>query len=247
MIRLYIYKILYNNYQIDVFINQEKIEKYKLEKYIDFKTLFQNNKELINIYKIADKIKTLNVDYYDEAKKVIEKYKKDDFKNPIRTKGFDLEDIGIDNFYAVSYNLTLTNLQMDKSGNNKDFYKNICEPLFNKGNKLLFKVIQLFHDPTTSKRIKEDFKINSTNIKPLLFGYRFCLNEISSKKGIYYPLYDSNNIKYLESKLYPGNDTKPNELYSNIINHFKNKPNEGCYVCLFKKLLSFCSLRFPRF
>ena len=233
MLRLYIYKILYNNYQIDIFINPEKIKIYKLEKYNDFETLIQNNKELINIYKIADKIKTINDDYYDEAKKVIEKYKKEDFKNPMKIKDFDLEDIGIDNFYAVSYNIALTNLQMDKSDHNKDFYKNICEILFRKGNnQMLLKVIQLFYDPTTYKKIKEDFKINSNNIKALLFGYRFCLNEISSKKGIYYPLYDSSNINYLKEKLYPGNDTKFNKVYSNIINHFKYKPDEGCYVCL---------------
>ncbi len=34
---------------------------------------------------------------------------------------------------------------------------------------------------------------------------------------------------------YPGNDNKPNNVYSSIINHFKNNPNEGCYVCLCNK------------
>ena len=125
---------------------------------------------------------------------------------------------------------------MDKLDNNKDFYNNICKPLF-KENTLLLKGIQLFYDPTTYKKIKERFKINSTNIKPLLFGYRFCLNEIyyKNKQGIYYPLYDSSNINYLKEKLYPGNNTKFNEVYSNIINHFKYKPDEGCYVCFCEK------------
>ena len=36
MIRIYIYKILYNNYKIDAFINEESINKYKLREYQDF-------------------------------------------------------------------------------------------------------------------------------------------------------------------------------------------------------------------
>ena len=239
MIRYYIYKILYNNYQIDVFINKDSINKYMIKDYKDFNQLIQNNKELINInvYKIDDEFKTLKDENYDNAKKEMEKCKKDNFKNKIKTNNFDIEDIGIDNFYAVSYNYSLTNLQMDKSDNNKDFYKNICEPLFSKEDKLLFKAIQLFYEPNTYNKIKKDFKINSTNIKALLFGYRYCLNEIHSKnsKNIYYPLYDSNNLDYLKEKLYPGNDTKFNKVYSNIINHFKSKPDEGCYVCLCEK------------
>ena len=43
---------------------------------------------------------------------------------------------------------------------------------------------------------------------------------------------------YLSEKLYPGSDNKDEpyyELYSKIINHFKEKPNEGCFVCLCDK------------
>ena len=36
----------------------------------------------------------------------------------------------------------------------------------------------------------------------------------------------------MKDKLYPGNDTKFIKAYSDVINHFKSKPNEGCYVCL---------------
>ena len=51
-------------------------------------------------------------------------------------------------------------------------------------------------------------------------------------KGIYYPFYSSDDINFLKKNLYPGNDTKLNTVYYNIINHFKNKPDEGCYICL---------------
>ena len=240
MIRLYIYKILYNNYTIDVFINKESIDKYKLNKYKNFIKDIQNE-ELINIYKIDDKIKTLKYDNYDSSKKAIEKYKKLEFKEKIKTKDFNLGDFGIDNFYVVTYNLILSHLQMENLVSNQekysqDFYNNICVPLFKPGEKLLFKAIQLFYDPEKYNDIKNSFKINRNNIKALLFGYRFCLNEILSKntKGIYYPLYDIANLNYLKEKYYPGNDTKLNKVYYNIIKHFKTKPDEGCYVCLCK-------------
>ena len=55
------------------------------------------------------------------------------------------------------------------------------------------------------------------------------------KKGIIFILlYNSFNSNYLDEKLYPGSDTKEEpyyELNNKIDNHFKEKPNEGCYAC----------------
>jgi hypothetical protein len=106
-----------------------------------------------------------------------------------------------------------------------------------KKNELIFKAIILLYNPTKYKEIKRSFKINSNNSKDILFGYRYCLNTLSLKKvnGIYYPLYDNNYLNFLKDQFYPGNDTAPNYVYSSIMNHFKTKPNEGCYVCLCKK------------
>ena len=235
MISIYIYKIFYYNYGIDVFINEDMIKKYKLNEYKDF-SKYKEEKELKKIYKIDYQIKTLIDDNFYNSYKVLENYKNNDFINKIKPNEFDLEDFGIDNFYIASYNLMLlSNLQMGYKNNN--FYKNICEPLFkenNKNNSLLFKAIQLFYDSEKYKDIKNSFRIDSNNIKSLLFGYRYCLNELSSKtqKGIYYSLYGSEYEKCLKEKYFPGNDTKPNEVYSSIINHFKTNPKEGCYVCL---------------
>ena len=235
MIRIYIYKVLYNNLGIDAFTNQKIIDKYKLKEYKDFDKLIPV-KELDNIYKIDYQIITLKGDYYEQANKVIEKYQKDNFKSQIKKTDFDLEEFGIDNFYIISYNLILSNLQSEKLDFNTNFFKNICEPLF-KENKLLFKAIELFYNPTKYKDIKRSFQINPNNIKSILFGYRYCLNTLSSKKtkGIFYPLYDNNYLNFLKDQFYPGNDTTPNNIYSSIINHFKKKPNEGCYVCLCQK------------
>jgi hypothetical protein len=238
MIRIYIYKILYNKYKIDVFINKESIEKFKLKEYIDFNKLV-DKKELINIYKIDYKIKTLNDNCYKEAYSAIEKYKNKNFEKAISKDDFDLKDYGIDNFYVVTFNMVLSDLQSDYAQGSINFYNNICKPLFEKDEKniLLFNTIQLFYNPSSYKEIKTTYRINSNNIKPILFGYRICLNEIYNKfsRGIYYPLYDSKNLNYLKDKLYPGNDTRFNLAYYEIINHFKIKPEEGCYVCLCEK------------
>ena len=235
MIRIYIYKVLYNNYKIDAFINEENIKKFCLKDYVDFKNLIKPD-ELINIYKIDYKLKALNDDYYENSYKAIEKYKKDGFKNKIKSRDFDLKEYGVDNFYVVTYNAILSNLQIEKSTGNNEFYKNVCEPLFN-SDKLLLQAIDLFYKPPKFKEIKTTYKINSNNINPILFGYRYCLNEIFSNKtnSIYYPLY-KNNVRNLSDKLYPGNNTKFILAYSDIIKHFKEKPEEGCYVCLCENL-----------
>ena len=235
MIRIFIYKILYNNFGASVFINEEMVKKYKLKDYKDFKDFIQTN-ELNKLYKIEYQIRTLKDKNYLQSYELIEKYKKDGFNNTIRKRDFDIEDIGFDNFYITSYNLILSDLQMDDSFGNEKFYENICKPLFKEDN-LLLKAIQLFYEPTKCKENKNNFNINSNNIIPLLVGYRYSLNELSSqnKEGIYYPLYGSDYLTYLTEYFYPGNDNKPNNVYSSIINHFKNNPNEGCYVCLCNK------------
>ena len=150
--------------------------------------------------KIENQIRSLKDDYYEQSKKAIEKYLKNGFKNPIRKNDFDIEEFSLDNFYIISYNLILSNLQNENSDFNPNFFKNICEPLF-KEDKLLFKAIEFFYNPTKYNEIKKSYKINSNNIKSILLGYRYCLNELSNKnkKGIYYPLYDSNNYQnYLQ-------------------------------------------------
>ena len=234
MIRIYIYKILYYNFGIDIFINQEMVNKYKLKDYKDFSEFIKIN-ELCSIYKDDYQIVTLKDDYYEQANKVIEKYQKDKFKNLIKKIDFYIAEFGIDNFYIISYNLILSKLQNENPDINIKVFKNICEPLF-KENKLLFKAIELFYKPTKYEDIKRSFKINSNNIKAILFGYRYCLNTLSLKKtkGIYFPLYDNNYLNFLKNQFYPGNDTEPNNVYSSNINHFRTKPNEGCYVCLCK-------------
>ena len=94
MISIYIYKILYNNYKIDAFINEESINKYKLREYQDF-AKYIKEKELINIYKIDYKVKTLKDEYYNKSYDLIEKYKSENYENEINKKVLILKNMAL--------------------------------------------------------------------------------------------------------------------------------------------------------
>ena len=239
MIRLYIYKIIYNKYTIYFFNNDCNITKYKLKFLKDYNDLINIRGVSNKIYKLDYTVKTLqNEDYGKFYKNLLNYYNKDKFSSAINIKHFKISESGIDNFYIASYNLILANL-LDKNDEfNNNFFKNVCLSLF-KNNDLILRAIKLFYDPNKFNEIQKIYNINSLNLKPILFGYRFCLNELSMNKtkGIYYRLYNSEKIDdILKNNFYPGNDTKLNIAYYNIINHLKNKPDEGCYVCLCPKM-----------
>ena len=143
---LYFYKILYNDYTINVFLDKKLFTKFGLKEFNDCKNLIKTD-ELENIYKIDYQIKTLE-DGYQNIYEMIEKYNVDDFKNVVKKTDYlnIIEEYGLDNFYIVSYNIILVNLQLENSKNNSDimnnFYNNVCKPLFgNNKNKLLINVI----------------------------------------------------------------------------------------------------------
>ena len=246
MIKIYIYKILFNKNELDAILNPKNKEKYKLEEYNE-----ENNKFYDDFIKFSEKIKiNYNFQTLDDEKEnykniynIIEKHKKDSFKNKVE-KGVFGSDLKIDNFYIASINLILSNLKkkgFEQSRIYFNFYRNICAPIYeNIDNDKLTAVIQFFFNPEKYKEIKTDYGINLDNIESFLLGYRYCLNELSdeNKSGIYSTLYDGDNINYLLEKCYPGSDWMDEpyyDLYFTIANHFIEKPNESCYVCLCEK------------
>ena len=120
------YKKLYNERGVDVFINPKMIKKYHLKDLKDFNNFIQT-KELYNIFKIEYTIRTIKDDNYNDANSVIEKYKNDEFTIKMKENDYDLTELGIDNFYAISYNLILSNLLMENPDTEliNNFYKNI--------------------------------------------------------------------------------------------------------------------------
>ena len=152
---------------------------------------------------------------------------------------FHLEE-GIDKFYFASSNLILINLikkGFDKKEIYINFYNNVCKKLFNSPS--LLKAIKLFYESSKYTEIKEKFEINSEILKILIYSYRYCLNEINSgsKDNIYGLFYDKTKIKDINKYYYPGNDIRDNETYNvyiKILNHFKEKPKQACFICMCK-------------
>ena len=246
MIKLYIYKIIYNQNkkQINVFLSDSIKNKFKLNNYSGFEDFIKFKNEDFLIYE-----KKGNNNY----KKILEKlneYKKEGFKSEITDEDiYEIKEFNFDDFYIAAYNLILSKL------NNEDFldddiyfnfYKNICEPLYKSDDedKLLL-LIQFLFDKNAFLQVKKACQIIQEDIEVLFFGYRYCLNEISEKYDdkkdyIYSVLYDeNNNLNCFYNNFYPGSDTKEEEpyydLYNKIEQHFKNNINQGCYVCLCNK------------
>ena len=156
MMRIYIYKILYNNFGVDIFIDKKMIKKCGLDLYTDFGEFIQA-KELYSMSRIEYTIRTLENEKFNEANSVITDYTKEEFKKEkINKQDFDLEDYGVDNFYVISYNLVLSNLNMENRELefNKKFFENICKPLFEE-DELLYRAIELFLDPDKYQKIKK--------------------------------------------------------------------------------------------
>ena len=194
--------------------------------------------------------KTLDNDNYERIYKILGNKKNDKYKNKIQKEEIG-DNLHIDNFYIAASNLILKRLKSEEFKTSEiyiNFYENICKPLYE--NDKYSDLIQFLFNPKVYREIKEKYNINSSNIEAILFGYRYCLNELlsdeidndenndSNKNYIYSSLYDKANISYLSEKYYPGSDTRDEpyyELYSKIKNHFNEKPNDGCYVCLCPK------------
>ena len=176
MIRLYIYKILFNKYQLDAFLDKNKKLKYKLEEYVDFKELLKfSDDEEINYG-----FETLDNKYYVKIYEILENKKKNQFKKKIEKKEIVIGgDLHVDNFFIASSNLILLRLKNKDFENSEiysNFYKNICKPLYE--NNKYSDIIQFIFNPEKYKEIKEKYHINSSNIEAILYGYRYCLNEL---------------------------------------------------------------------
>ena len=244
IIKLYLYKTIYNQNkkQLDVFLDKNKKKKYKFDKYKGFKDFFKFEED----ENIDYGFETLDDDY-DKFYNKIEEFKKDSFKKKIgKNDIIDESKSFIDNFFNASNIFILSKLKkndFETSESYENYYNNICKPLF-EGEERLSILIELVFNPKKYEELKK-YGINSSNIEAILYGYRYCLNCIGeitdsnvNDNMVYSTLYDKNKISYMSEKCYPGSNPKEKphyELLNQINNHFKEKPNDGCYVCLCEK------------
>ena len=119
----------------------------------------------------------------------------------------------------------------------KNFFENVCTPLFKKKEKI-FEAIKILYDPQKYKKLLDKLDLTRDNLKVILHSYRYFINEINtnSQNNIYSVFYSRRTRKYkIDNGFYPGNDIKDipiYSLYSKIVEHFQNKPNQGCFICL---------------
>ena len=111
----------------------------------------------------------------------------------------------------AAYQIILSKLKNKDFENDKsyiNFYPNVCESLYKKDNdednenNKLITLMKFFFDKDTYIKFKKDNSINSEDIDVLLYGYRYCLNEVKSKdEDFIYPyLYSFNNLSDFDQK-----------------------------------------------
>ena len=235
IISFYIWKIIYykNNKNIDIFLAPGNIKKYKFNEYKCFKKIEPNINPFIYNY-INPKIKEI----YGQFCEVLEKYKDKDFED-VKIEEFMKNEIDIDIFYYSSSNLILSNLKNKyalESKYYKNFFKNVCIPLF-KNKEKIFNAIKILYDPFKFKKLSLEYGITHNNLGIILHSFRYFVNELNSnsKNSIYSPFYSRYlNLETIDSNYYPGNDIRDISIYSIfslIEKHFSKIPNEGCFVC----------------
>ena len=238
IISFYVWKNIYNKNKknIDIFIDLEYITKYKLKDY----NFFKNIKTQENPFRY-DSVNTKDKDIYGKYNQTLERYKEKDFEN-VNLEDFKLDKKDIDVFYFSTSIFILSRLkqkQFTKEPIYKNFFENVCTPFF-KNNDKLFGAIKLLYEPKKYEKVQKELGITSDNLNIILHSYRYFINEIhsNSQNSIYSVFYARRlDQSKINNNLYPGNDIKNKSIYSiysKIIEHFNNIPNQGCFVCLCK-------------
>ena len=236
IISFYVWKAIYNKNKkiIDIFIDLEYTTKYKLK---DF-NCFQNIEINENPFRY-ECINPQDKDIYDKFNETLEKYREKRFEN-VDLEEFKIDKNGIDIFYFSTSIFILSRLKQKQFKNGpiyKNFFDKVCIPLY-KNNDKLFSGIKILYEPKKYSELQKELNITSDNLNILLHSYRYFINELysNSQNSIYSIFYgrrlDHNKIN---NSLYPGNDIKNipiYSIYSKIIEHFNNIPNQGCFVCL---------------
>lgn len=248
MVKLYIYKTIYNQNkkQMNTFLDSDIIDKYKLYNYQGFEEFIKSK----DIEKLENS--SFGDNKSNDIFKILEENSKNEFEEKITEDKISNPRKNFDDFYRASYQLILSKLDdedFEDDNSYTNFYENVCKPLFenediDEDDNKLISLMKIIFEKETYKKFKEYYEINTEDIESLLYGYRFCLNEVKSLKNrdedyIYSYLYNKDKLDDFDKKYYPGNDNNKDEpyyeLYNRIIKHFEEYPDDGCYVCLYNK------------
>ena len=241
IISFYIWKIIYNKNKknIDIFMNPEYITKYYLKDYKNFEKIEISENPFT--YDYVNSQEKENYDKFNQFNQTLEKYKDKKFED-INLEEFKINKKEIDVFYFSTSIFILSRLKQKKFSESpiyKNFFKNVCVPLFKNDDKI-FSAIKILYDSEKYKKFKNELGITSDNLNIILHSYRYFINELytNSQNSTYSVFYGRHvDLKKINNNYYPGNDIKNLPIYSifsKIMDHFKNIPNQGCFVCLCK-------------
>ena len=196
IISFYILKILYNNNKknVDIFAEPEFIKKYELKKYSNF-TNIDISKNPFTYYCSNPKVKEI----YEQLNKTLEDFGKNDYEK-VKIDELKQSKTEIDIFYFSTNNLILSklrNVNFIGSKIYKNFYNNVCIPLFENNDKI-FKAIKVLYNPSKYKDLREEFFFNGDNLNIIFHSYRYFINEINSNSqdsiySIFYSNYSDIN------------------------------------------------------
>jgi hypothetical protein len=182
MISFYVWKVIYNKNKknFDIFLNPEYIIKYNLKDYKCFQNVEINENPFTYDY-INPQDQDIN-DEFNQFNQILEKYKDKKFEE-VNLEEFKMNTQNIDVFYFSTNILILSRLkqkQFIESQIYKNFFKNVCTPLF-KNNDKIFSAIKILYDPEKYLKFKNAFGITQDNLNIVLHSYRYFINELYSK------------------------------------------------------------------
>ena len=242
IISYYVWKTIYNKYKknIDIFIDSTYITNYKLKDYKCFQNIEINENPFS-----YDCIHPQDKDIFEQFNKTFEKYSDKKFEE-VNLEEFKMNKFDIDIFYFSASIFILSRLKQKQFTTDnpiyKNFFKNVCTPLFKNKDKI-YSAIKLLFNHEKYKKLEKDLNITPDNLNIILHSYRYFINELysNSQNSVYSVFYGRHvDLKKINNNYYPGNDIKNKSiysLYSKIVYHFQVYPNHGygCFICLCKE------------
>ena len=270
MIYLYIYKIIYNLNgrdivkfnKINLYYEYQLNEKYYKEFYLKSN---RENKYSLSYFLLPDN--TNDINNYLKQSEIF----KNQFQNLFKTG--EIEEFqkhilanGIDNFYLLSCNYLLSNINNNEFLNHKDEcfsqYSRFANSVLNLNiiNKNLSGLLNLFIDPAKFENLKKNNGIiHDSILEKLFYSMRFCINSFNIENNNE----NNNNEKYFYSALLTpkvndiiaknfiiGNHPQEKKIikgYGQLKEFFKEKNiNDGVYICTCGECYTIAAPGFPK-
>ena len=248
MLRLYMYKIIFNqhgrNFETFQSLNLHYI--YQINENLYSKFYNEHNKKqefAFNYFFLPSNDK--DIKNFEEQLTIFQIQYQNSFETGnIEQFQKNINLNGIDTFFILSVNFVLSNMyQNDYINQSESPYTNFCRftssilkmnEIQNERNNLF----SLFINKDNYNKMKSNERINKNKeiLEKILYCMRICLNcEDITHENLYRKLLSKNCINEIKNNYFPGNENQENDLiklYEQLINHFNTKNStDGAYAC----------------